>query len=61
MDDTIQLNNAMESLPSLANVKRLKYDEICVHFSFSIKLNTTHRLKPVGCLATESRIRAKAR
>ena len=43
MDDTIQSNNAMKFLPSLANVKRLKYDEICVHFSFSIKI------KPKSC------------
>ena len=36
-------NNAMESLPPPAAVIGLKYDEICVRFSFSVKIKPKYR------------------
>ena len=38
MDTTILSDNAMKSLPPLADVRGLKYSEICVRFSLSIKI-----------------------
>ena len=39
MDAINRTDNALKSLPSLRSVRGLRYDETCVHFSFSIKIN----------------------
>jgi hypothetical protein len=39
VEDAILSANVMKNLPPLAGVRRLKYDEICVHFSFNIEMN----------------------
>jgi hypothetical protein len=38
MNGMTQTGNVMESLPPMAGVRRLRYDETCVRFSFSIKI-----------------------
>ena len=42
-DILLKLNGSMKSLPPLAGVRGLKYDEICVRFSFSIVINRKGR------------------
>jgi len=38
MNDEFLSEKTMKSLPSQDSVRHLKYDEICVHFSFSVEI-----------------------
>ena len=38
MNGMILSNDAMKSLPPITGARGLKYDEICVRFSFSVKI-----------------------
>ena len=45
-NETTKFREVIKSLPPLANVRGLKYDEICVHFSFNILIKMK-RYNPV--------------